>query len=389
MREAKKLSKALSKALTQLKELRLPSGQMINPPEGSRLGRDRLDVGMSFFAVTDARLEESVLQPLATLAASRRLTANDVSNALGPFEDAVSPAPLRAVSLADIRQIYRTISGGRAAAVSIVKGVDAFRFGEGKPMYVDDSMLQVASQFNFLESTTPNHMPLKDYAADRTQGPQASLGCPGMLAQRNAVFKHAGDQPFFEAFPAYVYRGGYFMPSKFLDQELQAAFARLSEHSGEFKVLAQSGRTLFGTETIQVFTAAPSFQGEATPGMSTAEGILCDGIVSLQYEALGKLAALRSEAIGRHVRLHVTLVGQGAFKNPPEAMRSSFRSLLGSLRGYDVAVYVHAWSPADVDKAQAALREAGLDVGGISVIDANIFYRQQEAESPRLHRHPQ
>ena len=303
-------------------------------------------------------------------------SAEAVSEALGSFEDAPcdrAPAPF---SLGELTSLLPSHGRGRLSSVKIISGVDAFLFGRGRPEFVTNSLFQVASQFNFLESTNTNHMPLRHYAWDRTQGPRASLGCPGMLALRNAAFKHVQDlelQPFFAPLRA-AYSRGYFCPRLLAPGDIESALRHVSGGWRDLRVLAQTGTTLFGTETTQVFMAAPSFQGERAPSISEDVGRMCEIIVGRQYQALGVLAAKKAAETGRCVNLHVTLLGQGAFRNPPEVMETALALLLEAVGDADVVVYVHAWSPSDVEAASSVLSKVAT-LESPEIVPSKNFYR--------------
>lgn len=83
----------------------------------------------------------------------------------------------------------------------------------------------------------------------------------------------------------------------------------------------------------------------------------CPG--ALAARNLGELAALRCKETSDHVPLHVSLVGQGAFKNPRAVMSRSFSHLLSALRGFDVAVYFHGYGDEDVKIILGVLKELG------------------------------
>jgi len=312
-------------------------------------------------ATTDPSLEHAVLASVKR-DNFEKYTARDVSDALYQFEN-IPAEPTRATLLYEIGACYKHLkrNEGSGTRIVVLQGVDAFLFGQGRPEYTKNSMQQVASQFNFLESPEAKHNPMHRYFEDRTQGPYASLGCPGALAARNSFYRDAADsvaQPFFEGFPE-SYKKGYFEPSLIPAAKLQQSLEYCRSHVGNLAMLAQQGRSVFGPQIVQVFAAAPSFQGETMPKFGSAVGKICDVLVSHQYGALGKLAALHSKNTSRHVPLHVSLVGQGAFNNPREVMSNSFESLLSAVQGFDVSVYFHGYGKQDVEIILGVLKELG------------------------------
>jgi hypothetical protein len=341
-------------------------------PPGKKIGLASPESLEAASCLAHPLLEERVLAACS----HGYLSAEAVSEVLGSFEDAPChqlPSPF---SLGELTSLLPSHGRGRFPSVKIIIGVDAFLFGRGRPEFVTNSLFQVASQFNFLESTNTEHMPLRRYAWDRTQGPRASLGCPGMLALRNAAFKHVEDlevQPFFAPLRA-AYSRGYFCPRLLAAGDEESALRHVSEHWRDLRVLAQTGKTLFGTETTQVFMAAPSFQGERRPSISEDAGRMCEIIVARQYQALGALAARRAAETGRCVNLHVTLLGQGAFRNPPEVMETALALLLSAVGDADVVVYVHAWSPPDVEAASEALSKFSTSESP-EIVPSKNFYR--------------
>jgi len=338
-------------------------------PEGSRLifsrqGQTPFDPSSvrSFVSEPPPDLEASVYARLHSFSSERGFPKRSVvSSCLASFEELSCEHHLPTFRIGDLlnHSLLPNAKKGSSPSVKIIQGVDAFLFGMGKQEFTRNSIFQVASQFNFLESTGPYHMKLQDYHSDMTQGPQASLGCPGMLAYRNAVLKGASDaslQPFFRDFPG-VYSKGYFTPGRLSRKDLTSLLSHVSSNWRDIRMLAQAGKSLYGDHKImQVFSAAPCFQENlCAPSISDPEGRICEIVVGRQYQALGALAALHSKSTGARVNLHLTLVGQGAFQNPPQVMETALALLLESVGESDVDVYIHAWSLADTQKVLAAL----------------------------------
>jgi hypothetical protein len=83
--------------------------------------------------------------------------------------------------------------------------------------------------------------------------------------------------------------------------------------------------------------------------------------VSAQYEALAKLAVIRSLKTNKIVNLHLTLVGQGVFNNPLSALATALKKVADILRIHDnVHVYIHAFRDSDVEKVRKA--SAGISL---------------------------
>jgi hypothetical protein len=325
-------------------------------------------------AHTDADLERLVKKAVEE---GGQPTVRSVSTALAAFEN-LPPKQMHAATLQEIAACYEGLARPKETSrnrIAVFQRVDAFLFGEGKPEYTENGIQQVASQFNFLESKFPGHTPMHLYFDDPTQGPFASLGCPGALAARNSCYRDKADadiQPFFKFFEE-SYKKGYFEPSRIPDKSLGASREYCEAHVGELAMLAQKGLSVFGPEVVQVFAAAPSFQGHARPSFSTATGQICNVLVGRQYAALGQLAAIRSLKLSARVPLHVSLVGQGAFNNPREVMITSFRSLLDAVKDFDVDVYFHGYGEADVANILHDLEKIGVKI--TEVMQDVDFYR--------------
>ena len=64
---------------------------------------------------------------------------------------------------------------------------------------------------------------------------------------------------------------------------------------------------------------------------------------------------MRSLVSGTRVSLHLTLVGQGAFNNPPSVLASALRAVYETVRYFEVDVYIHGYSNSDVEKIEHSL----------------------------------
>jgi hypothetical protein len=100
----------------------------------------------------------------------------------------------------------------------IVKGVNVLEIAKSR--LANDSIMQVASQFNFLESINTNYMDITNYIYDKTQGPLASIASlEALILRDNAVAKQKilGQQDgIFKDIPS-IYKNGYLMPWKIPD----------------------------------------------------------------------------------------------------------------------------------------------------------------------------
>ena len=349
--------------------------------EALRCGRPPLPPGRRIILPVNAA--PTLEQLGATLPV--RLTPDGVALSLCAVEGRALAPPLQPVMLAHLKEAFAALDAGADASctqatssrtVTLVRGVDAFRFGEGRAAFIEHAIQQVASQFNFLEAPSPVYAPPSAYAADRTQGPRAALGCAAALLQRDARFKHAKVgrvQPLFASeLLCSGYRGGYFEPTHLASAA--AALRYLSAHVDELQILIQRGASVFGPTLLQVFTAAPSFQSEPRPARASVAGELASLLVVSQYKALGQLAVLLSHEIRESVPLHLTAVGQGVFNNPPEVLEEAWRAVFAITRGHDVRLFAHAFSEADA--AQLTTLFAKLEAT-VTDLGAPAFYAGQ------------
>jgi hypothetical protein len=213
-----------------------------------------------------------------------------------------------------------------------------------------DSIVQLASQFNFLESPSTNKIPVSAYLTDSTQGPQGSIEAAAAALHRTSA-EAAGKLPHalsgvFEGDSSAYYRNGYFEPGKLSTKARGEVLAIVRKNLGKLTILPQWVRCeASGTIQLQVFTAAPSFQGGQRPEEDSLEAQLCDTLVTAQYRAIAQLAVIRSIETGDVVPLHLTLAGQGAFNNPPSVMKSALTQVASVVKGRSgVRVFIHAYS---------------------------------------------
>ena len=315
-------------------------------------------------APTDA----SLLAALSTL-----MAAADAVPAYAP-EDPACLGPGEALNTWHA-QYQRLWKSPRPVLWYLVHGVDALLLGNAKSWLLWGGVQQVASQFNGLEAPSSAHAKLATYRTDRTQGPRASLACPASLIQRDRSYRHNDpNRAFFEGLGlGGLYHNGYLELQRGTRPLLEAALKLLPERLGQLRLLAQTGQ-LWTSHTgprpgpvdiTQVFTAAPSFQHAPSPPLpDSVEGQLCAALVVGQYEALGEFAAVKASMDFRTadnpLPLHVTLLGQGAFRNPPMTMQKALQRLSEVLQGHEVRVYVHCWSQSDLQLARACLDKANV-----------------------------
>lgn len=254
----------------------------------------------------------------------------------------------------------------------IVKGVNALEIARSK--LVIDSIIQVASQFNFLESINVNYMDITNYINDKTQGPQLSIASlEALILRDNSVAKQKilGQQDgIFKNIPN-IYKNGYLIPWIIPDsKEKNKILKQLTKNKGKLEILAQKSKPELGNGITftQVFSAAPSFQGYNIPIKNSLDDKFCKLLVPLQYACIAKLAAIQNVATGKSVNLHLTLLGQGQFNNRPEVMNLAMSEIYKNINGYNVNVYIHAFNRFNVTNVIQSL------------IHNNIFYSEMTNE---------
>lgn len=241
----------------------------------------------------------------------------------------------------------------------------------------DGAIVQVASRYNALESVDSNFSPVKEWFCDKTQGQMASLQAVSATKHRESAALQ-GRVPdaiqrlldgcmvttakFFGAiktktkithkYPK-LYENGYFSPTiiekenlsdlKYLSDYIKQNKSKLGFNSQWVKCEGSDKKQL------QVFSAAPSFQG--TSSWLNWESIddsripiykeICKDLVVEQYRAIAHVAAIKAAESGRQEELHLYQVGQGAFYNTFETMPLALKSVQRELEGFNVKVILH------------------------------------------------
>ena len=251
----------------------------------------------------------------------------------------------------------------------IIKGVDALKLSESAE---DCSIVQVASQFNALESVSSKPTEVKSWIYDNTQGPRASLQAVAAAKHRESAHlqnklpdaiqgileksKLKDGTQILKKYPN-LYKNGYL---KLLEiksvEDLKTFKDFLDLNIGEFKFLSQWVKCEgTGKKQLQVFSAAPSFQGayidwSKTDARTNLLKEICKVIVINEYKSIAQIASLRSKQVDEPVSLHLTLVGQGVFNNPPEMIQELVETIKKELENTNVKVYLHGWSKEDCKK---------------------------------------
>lgn len=230
----------------------------------------------------------------------------------------------------------------------------------------DGDIVNLASQFNALESVSNEPTAVKYWYLDRTQGPYCALQSVAATKHREAAhlqnkltdgLKEAlshckiDGKPITEKYPE-LYKNGYLEMMEITNEQDMEQFLEFVENE---KSLAKYMKVLMqwvkceGTEKkqLQFFTAAPSFQGYSNKIWSDNSRIMnlrrkaCIKLVEIQYRAMAQAAAIISSENGKNVRLHITMVGHGVFNNPPETVPAALKALKEELQGVDATVFLH------------------------------------------------
>lgn len=284
-------------------------------------------------------------------------------------------AALTSSSIDSIQAGYsRLPKGAGKSSFVLVQEVDAKM--PSASAFAENAVQQVASQFNFLESTSANYSEPVRYLADMTQGPQASLGSPGALFERDYAVVHSklGDQPLFEGLTPSQYAHGYLQLARMSEAEKAAFLTKLERNVGNLNVLVQEAVPQFSKEKMtQVFVAAPSFQGFFAPASGSIDEKICELLVASQYRATAQAAAIQSVKTGKPVNLHLTLVGQGAFNNPESVLKKALKEVGDTVQGFNVNVFIHGFSTFDIAKIQRCIPG---EMSGAKIMSKDEFFKK-------------
>jgi hypothetical protein len=217
-------------------------------------------------------------------------------------------------------------------------------------------------------------MDITNYINDKTQGPLSSIASlEALILRDNAVAKQkilGQQEDIFKDIPN-IYKNGYLMPWRIPDgKEKEKILKKMTKNKGKLEILAQKSKPELGNGILftQVFSAAPSFQGYRIPLKNSLDDKFCMLLVPIQYACIAKLAAIQSIATGKRVNIHLTLIGQGVFKNRLEVINSAMAEIYKYINGFNINVYIHAFKDLDVIKIKELLK------------NNNIFYSEMTNE---------
>ncbi|RZI45518.1 hypothetical protein [Candidatus Finniella inopinata] len=305
------------------------------------------------------------------------------------WQPLVDRNPLIPVSLEEIDAAYKRVTRSLSTTEKhksnprffLVLGVDALKLTQSPA--AENAVIQAASQGNFLESSSSDYMPYTDYIYDQTQGPRVSLASLAALIVRDYCMRSTPTdktpkQPLlednlasFKLESGAVLENGYLKPALLNDHDQETFATRLETAGpGDLRILAQPGYSEDGKNILQVLNFAPAYQGFHPPASGSAGHRICKFLVPPQYRATAQLAVMKAVKTGRRIPLHLTLIGQGAFKNPSDVMKKALKDVYDTVQGYDVDVYIHVFSKSGLDKLQPNLPS---EIGTLTVSSNKDF----------------
>ena len=225
----------------------------------------------------------------------------------------------------------------------VVVGVDAIALPSAKA--TSGGIVQVASQFNALESMSKERAALSIYPFDPTQGPRAVMPCANALFQRDTIMHYDAFEDVMpdEATRKRFVQGGYVTWNKD-PAEFQAQLGANNENVQKLRILSMWTKPeLADTEVLQCYTAAAPTSAYGNSGNKKQQDEIAEALVVEQYTAIAKMAVIRARETGQTVPLHLTFVGGGAFENDPKILQKAFKEVENILQNENVELYIHAY----------------------------------------------
>lgn len=226
-----------------------------------------------------------------------------------------------------------------------------------------NGIVQLASQYNYLESPTDKLVDVSKYVYDKTQGPLGAIMGLSALLQRDFLVRNGYlDHMLSEVLPdlclhddisSSVYRNGYLQLHKASADDLFLIYKIIKDQGlGKLKmycpwVVCEVSKSYH----MQVLCAAPSFQGSHMPLPGSISYQIALHLIVAQYRALAWIARIRSHSNpDEQVSLHLTLIGMGVFNNNPDMIPVIMQVLHDEL--YDcenLNVYMHVFTQHDYE----------------------------------------
>ena len=234
--------------------------------------------------------------------------------------------------------------------IAIVAGLDSLNLPTSHR--VAGGIVQVTSQFNVRFSPLMERTSLEDYPLHSGQGPRVMMPCAHALLLREVSEFDA----FRDVIPDSELREKFIKYGFVQWKDSPEDFARLlpPEALQKLRVLFMWAKPELGGEPfIQVFTAAPPIDAMGNAGSLLCEAEIARLLLLQQYRAVAQLAVIRSRLCGPLVRipLHLTLLGLGAFQNPPEVLQEALQEVCRLLEREKVDLYVHAFDYDDEESS--------------------------------------
>lgn len=291
------------------------------------------------------------------------------------LDDAVmnDDLPIESFTLDEIKNVknsYTPNPGVQPEYEIVSGGYDAINLHKTA---ADGAIVQVASQYNCLESVSTDFSPVRNWYYDNTQGPMACLQAVAATKHREAaalqgklpdaikdLLDNCTVSPSWyscksvsitDKYP-FLYQNGYFQATevgKNSLSDLRELANYIKDNKGQLGFNSQWVKCEgTGKKQLHVFNAAPSFQydwdldwdDENDEYIQLYEEI-CKDLVAEQYRAIAQVAAIKSAASGKQVELHLCQVGQGAFYNTLKTMPEALKAVKEELEGFNVKVYLH------------------------------------------------
>ncbi len=254
----------------------------------------------------------------------------------------------------------------------------------------NNAMVMAASQFNYLESANFFKATIEAVFNDKTQGPALVTSAitalvDRMIAEENGTLPHMlsnllTNPPLSDKLQKKMYENGYLKLYKLTKDEQKRVHEHFAKNIGKLNFLAQNVVCeASGKSQLQVFCAAPSFQNESMlavtqPAANSINDLISRLLVVEQYKNAARLAVIRSQETGETVPLHLTLVGQGVFRNSPDIMKEAMEAVADIVKGHNVQLYVHTFN--DMIKNNLLKTMAGDNPKfGINQITKDDFYK--------------
>lgn len=301
----------------------------------------------------------------------KTIFGEDEATLMEKYKKEVKNNPPKSFQLSEIENKYLALTAKKApnknkANITIVQGLDAIKLPTSS--LAAGGIVQIASQFNGLEGTNPNqHSYLKDYPADKTQGPRVAMPCADALLRREALY-HIGTP--FNAFSDILSKNeikkfglehGYVQ----WKQDPKSFNNYLSdENVKKLRILPMWTHPEMSADPqhriLQVPTAAPPTNSYTNGGDPEVQNEIARKLVVSQYKSLAQLAVSESIEKGTDVPLHLTLVGQGVFNNDKNIIDEALKEVEKIVEGRRVSVYVHAYDAKATQSVQSTLKNTKM-----------------------------